>query len=365
MKSLEGPVKAYVHAVPLAICLMILSVALVRPSHNFDTLFYVASAQHGTLEQIHQRTYALVQEAVPPVTWRDLTGGSELNSDLYANPWDFAQQIPFYSTKPLYILSVQGLSSLGLGPVRATIWISVFSAAIIALVIWLWIGRYASGWQHALLSSAVMFTPAFWRLARLSSPDSLATALLLASFYGVIEKRKVIAPSILTLLSIFARTDCLIWAGTLFLLMLMLGRIRLLDGVLLSALAVASYLLIDKVGGAYPWTTLFYSTCVIQPLAPANTVIHVSARDYLAQIVKVLLSRESDFFLVYGFLAALALRHEPWRRPVALLLVAVAIHVLAMPVLFIRYLALPYLIFAIGASTSCFSKESAFNPIGP
>ena len=80
-----------------------------------------------------------------------------------ANPWHFAEQLPFYSIRPLYIELLAGIHRLGATYFQATRLVSSIALALIGLPIFLWMRASVTGpaWRVALLSGLLLLTPPF------------------------------------------------------------------------------------------------------------------------------------------------------------------------------------------------------------
>ncbi|MFC1461800.1 hypothetical protein ACFLQR_04705 [Verrucomicrobiota bacterium] len=128
------------------------------------------------------------------------------------NPDHFCQQLPFYQIRPLYLSLVYLLLKIGVPIVTSTVLISVVSAVLTALIVLLWISKHISRIYAALISFFLVIASGLFNVARLSTPDTLSSAIIFFSFFLLIEKRSLNIACSLMVLSLFARTDNVILA---------------------------------------------------------------------------------------------------------------------------------------------------------
>jgi len=170
------------------------------PGHNGDLGYYIACVIEKSEgpRNLFQKTSDVLLKELPP---QEFTRHHErlMNSD--------PGILDFYRVKPVYILLITLLHSLGFS--------YIFSTLIPSLLSYLGIGLLTFRWASlvlqpvlALLSSMLimMLYPAI-TLARLSTPDALSHLVLLGSLYSIYFGKKIFLPVLLLLLSVLIRMD--------------------------------------------------------------------------------------------------------------------------------------------------------------
>ncbi len=300
-------------AIYLLIAAVVTAWGALKPSYDWDVLGYMAAAlswEQTDKKQIHDNVYAFAQMAMPEETYRELTTQGSYRQDMYANHAHFAQQIPFYSIRPLYVACLYLLHKLGINLAQAAAVISALSYFLMAVILLLWITKYIDGVCGVGLPLLLILSPPMLMTARLTTPDALSAAMLVTAIYVLAEKRWLIGFGLLMLLSIFVRTDNIIYALILFSYLVLFGKHRLalsLPGfTLFVAAAVLSYLTINLAAGNYGWSTVFHHTLVQFINDPAEHSFTISLPAYLKALrsgLSLLVGGSMVIFLFFGLLA--------------------------------------------------------------
>ncbi len=293
-----------------------------NPHYNWDMIPYIAQARmfkEHDVRIIHAQIYAEIRKEVPSDKYDELTGaaGVKANSELYRsdmarNYLHFAEQLPFYSTKPLFVMCVYVLHGLGFGVVQATLIPSLVGYVILALLVFEWVGHFTGGFYRLACASLIAFSAPVLLLPRLPTPDSLSTALVLLALYFLLEKQSAAVCSGLLLLSLYARTNNIVIAVFVlgYLALWAKGSIRLnyLQGGLLLTVCMASVSAINHFSGFYGWATLFHQSLLGLLNTPGESLVHVSVRAYLVALKQGLFfSTFTGFLSQFVFLGVLAL----------------------------------------------------------
>lgn len=345
----------------LIICVAV-AVCLKKPHYNWDILGYVAvalSTETNDPRVLHARSYETVKEVIPPDAYADLVDPAvPFREKMASDPEAFRQVVPYYRIRPLYNLAVWLLYKAGANAASVTVWVSVVAYGVLALLLYFWMSRHLDGLLCLGVSSLCVLSGPLLEVGRLSSPDAFSAAILVASLYAVAVGRPPWIAAALGFLSIFVRSDNVVFAG---LLILWLWLNRTADRRLHSALAIAllvvssvSYLLINKLAGHYGWSTVFYHSFVEKVYTPEQMQVSVSPVAYAKALVRqgVVSVRDSTFALMalLGMLGwMLARRQASLAARVHLQLMVVAavsivVHFLAFPVLWDRLFVAPYVL---------------------
>lgn len=283
-----------------------------NPHYNWDMIPYIAQARmykEHDFRAIHAEIYAEVRKEVPSDKYDELMGTAGVaansavyRSDMARNYLHFAEQLPFYSTKPLYVMCIYALQAAGFGAVQATLIPSLVAYLILALTVFEWVGHFAGGFYRIVCASFIAFNAPVLLLPRLPTPDSLSTALVLLALYFLLERQSAVVCSGLLMLSLYARTNNVVLAGLVigYLALWAKGSIRLsyLQGGVSLGVCMASVSAINHFSGFYGWATLFHQSLVGLLNTPGESLVHISVRTYLATL------RQGLFFSLFnGFLS--------------------------------------------------------------
>jgi hypothetical protein len=276
---------------------LLLSVWIVlQPQYTWDLLGYIGSSIDSTDAKVIHKT---VFDAIKPVSsGAEIQVDNPYRVDVAANPYHFAEQLPFYSIKPVYVELVKVAHHTGMPFPRAAISISAASNFLLATILWLWLGSYLGGWVLAGACSLVMLSPNILALARWATPDCLATAVAAFGLYLILERKKYFWGCALLVVNVWIRTDALVLAGIAFAVLYLCRKIDAVEFASLSILALASYFTINHFSGTYGWAALFYNSFLGGLTAPGEAVLHFSRSAYMHQVV-----RGSFVWLIYGSFA--------------------------------------------------------------
>jgi hypothetical protein len=296
----------YIQIPYLAFFLLLSLWAIRQPHYTWDLLGYVGSSIDTTdAKQLQRAAFDSIRNAPSD---EDIRVDNLYRADLATNPYHFAEQLPFYSIKPVYVVLIKALHRTGLPFQKSAVAVSAISNFVLALLLWYWLAPYLSGLPLALVCTLIMLSPNILVLARGTLPDCLATVVAALGFYLILEKRSYFWGSVPLLLDVWIRTDALILAGIVFAALLLLGKLDVPQFLLLSVSALASYFAINHFAGSYSWPILFYNSFLGGVPAPGEAVIHVSRSAYLHQVVRgAYLWLISGGFALYILLGALAI----------------------------------------------------------
>ena len=283
--------------VPYLAFFLLLSVwSVMQPQYTWDLLGYIGSSVDSTdPKAIHRAVF----DAIRPISSSpEIQVDNPYRVDVAANPYHFAEQLPFYSIKPVYVALVKLTHRAGLPFPQAAVSISAAANFILAALLWLWLGSYLGGWSLPAACTLIMLSPNILSLSRWATPDCLATAVAAIALYLILERNLAFWGSALLIVNVWIRTDALVLAGIVFATLLLLRKLDVPQFASLSMLALASYFTINHFSGNYGWAVLFYNSFFGGVPAPGEAVLYFSSRAYLHQIV-----RGSFLWLVYGSFA--------------------------------------------------------------
>ncbi|MGI9250103.1 MAG: hypothetical protein ACR2PR_02750 [Pseudohongiellaceae bacterium] len=162
----------------LVLASALLAYSTINPNYNWDMIGYVASAYNYLGmegQELHEKTYADVQSATDETEFAKLTAqDDDYRRTLYSDPEALAQQV-HYKTRLIYV-SLTILISFLVGTMSAATWIiSAIAGAITLILLSQLIIRERL--TLFLLFPIILAAAGLRELARLSTPDMLATML--------------------------------------------------------------------------------------------------------------------------------------------------------------------------------------------
>jgi hypothetical protein len=311
--------------VPYLLFFLLLSVWAVRqPHYTWDLLGYVGCAVDSTnAKEIQGAAFAAIRNAPSD---EGIRADNSYRADVTANPYHFAEQLPFYSIKPVYVELIKILHRAGIPFEKSAAVISAVSNFLLAVLLWQWLSVYLSGWSLAASSTLIMLSPNVLALSRWTTPDCLATLVASLALYLILERKAYFWGSSLLLIDVWIRTDALVLAGVVFAVLVLSRKLDVAQFASLSSLALASYFTINHFAGSYSWPALFYNSFMGGLVAPGETVIHLSRFAYVHQIVRGvfvwLIEGSFALYLLLGGLAVWLNRSSSYSRMIGAVLAA-------------------------------------------
>ena len=348
--------------IPYLCFFLLLSVWAIRqPHYTWDLLGYVGCAVNSTDPRvIHDVAFDAIRDAPSD---EDIRADNPYRKDVAANPYHFAEQLPFYSIKPVYVALIKVLHQAGMPFQKSAVAISAASNFLLAVLLWQWLAAYLSGWSLAAACTLIMLSPNILVLSRWATPDCLATLVAAVAFYLILERKSYFWGSALLLLDVWVRTDALVLAGIVFAVLLITRKLDIMQFAALSLLALGSYFTINHFAGNYGWPALFYNSFLGGLTAPGETVIHFSWSAYVHQWVRGaflwLISGSFALYLLLGGLAISLNRSSMYSFMCAAVLAARALSYLLYPNGDQRYTAVLFVLIPVFLVIGIRSKTSA------
>ena len=233
-----------------------------HPEWNLDGLFYSALAlpSSGDSVSVHNEIYSRLEQEVPQPQAKALTDGSGYREHLHERPSAFVAQLPFYSSKPLYVWTVRALIACEVGALRAPYVASALAFLALALVL-PWFARRAGATAPAALafSAVAIASPPFRELGALATPDAASTVLFTL---GAAISLSSIAAVIPLSLGVLARPDVAILAWGVLVARWMADptwRSAFVATLMAGAIGAAAVLVVSATD-AYGWSVIMQHT---------------------------------------------------------------------------------------------------------
>jgi hypothetical protein len=282
--------------------------AVLQPQYTWDVVGYVgASIDSTNPESIYQQTFSAMKPILSNAANTEVQPNNPYRADVAANPYHFAEQITFYSIKPVYVDLIRGFHRAGLSYPKSAVAISAVSSFALAVLLWLWLSPYLAGLPLVACCTMIMLSPNILGLVRWATPDCLATFIAALGFYLILERKVYFWGCAVLMCDIWVRTDALVLAGVIFFVLWVRAKLDFPQFASLCILSLGSYFAINHFAGNYGWPVLFYNSFLGGVTAPGEIVIHVSKSAYIHQIVRGaymwLISGSFALYLLLGGLA--------------------------------------------------------------
>jgi hypothetical protein len=263
-------------------------------------------------EALHHATFADIESSVPTDVFAELTTSSDYRIAIAASPVQFVQQLPFYTTKPLYPVLMTAVANFGTTLTAASVIVSRAAYCLVGVLCLLWLSRHYGPLAAAVATALLVSTPIVLDLSRFSTPDALSTLVLLGGTFLLLESRLPRVALAVLVLSILVRPDNVLFVVTLAAIgLLRWDRAR---GTWATAIVLAGlvYSALSAYSGDYGWPTLLYHGFVERLLEPATAEVEIGTLDYLAILARgshpVVMNRLSYSFLLFVLLNLVTLR---------------------------------------------------------
>ncbi len=296
---------------------------------DIDLLGYagnVALSDTGDATQAHRMVY---REALTPhLRGLDTDERQGRVMRRRASDSDYsALYLPYFSIKPLYVLTMEAVHKFGVSVVDSSRLVSALSYFAVAVVVWL----YTRSWLGLL----ILVIPETLVLGQANEPDGMSASLLLLGLWMLFLKRRDLG--LLPLfLALWVRPDnfilCLLALGVL----VFQQRLEIGKAAVLFLLCVGSQVLISHY--AYGWRELYAHTFLG---AEPGTAAVFGLRDYLHAFTKGVIDLLHSTVPVFALLGLVCFpRVEPGLRQVlAIVVVFSGVRFVMFPSYEVRYYA--------------------------
>ena len=290
------------------------------PYYDWDLVAYTGAAialhEQGA-KAIQTQAYDALRSELPKDDYADIANGSEFRHNVAGNADHFIQQLRFYRIRPLYIRILAGMHWLGIGYVKATRMLSATSVALIGLLLFIWTRRYVEERAAAACIPLLLIAPVLFTSARTGTPDALSAFLLLLGTFELLEDKRLSLGIVLLLLSLFLRTDNVMFLVLLFAGFAIMSRTPRERAIAIASaiLSIAIVLGVNHFERTYSWSVLMQNTS--NPIVnPAEINPKFSVRDYFAALHDVVDDARETSVMVFPFIATVVLFSE--RTPIRL-----------------------------------------------
>ena len=262
------------------------ALGFLKPYKNWDMVAYAGSAiswQEREQAVIYQRTMQDVKQAVSGRQYKEITENA-----LSKDPGNFIQNLPFYTSKPVYVAGVWLTRAMGLTRTyAAATWVlSALSFACFAILLLGWRPEYIhrSVWLLVLAAFCWFGNHPLSIMARFSTPDSMALIPIFGAFLSLFRLKHPRLGIALILFAILIRPETAVLAVMLaaicFMMEKSLAPLTWTQSAVMGISAIILFFLIQKLFGGYGYQKFFYYTYVRIIPNPADVEVHLTLADY-------------------------------------------------------------------------------------
>lgn len=194
------------------------------------------------------------------------------SSSVMDSPEHLAELEPLYAIRPLYVQILVLTTKITGSPQKAINLTSAVSLFLVALMVAAITGKY-------LYSGLLVLTPGILTAGRIGTPDALSALAILIAYFAVCKNR-MFTGSLLLMLSIWIRTDNVLFVLAMLVWLLYERKLKFFDASALGTIGVVSVFFIDSIAGNYGWKVLFHYS-FIGGKYPAMIASNVDFMDYV------------------------------------------------------------------------------------
>ena len=237
--------------------LFVLYFAIDRPIYNTDIVGYVASVYELiglSGDALKDAVYDDVKNAAPHI-YSHYAG-----TKLYEDPSALQQQTPFFKIRYVYVWITYALGQLTGSFSQATVLISAVSGFLIVLISGILFWNAGSGIAFLFVPPAIILGSTL-TLSRITTVDALAALVAVFLCALILTKRHITTAFLIALLPLF-RTDYIIFALAICVILFLRGRSRL--AVLSIFFALLTYFAVNHFAENYGYAVIFNYTFIDQ-----------------------------------------------------------------------------------------------------
>jgi hypothetical protein len=201
-----------------------------KPEYNWDILPYMALSMEtpsADFKTVHSNIFGIAKTELPVNKYAGLVDSASAYKHITATEAVvFQHELGFYRTRPIFVWLIRFLHWVGFSLTKATVLPSVLSFFLTGVMLFFRVvktpppappllkRREGGDYIHIvslLFCSLIMISPFMVNTARLSTPDMLTAFFLLAACWCLLEKKSVPIVSVLFLLALLSRYDCILF----------------------------------------------------------------------------------------------------------------------------------------------------------
>lgn len=252
--------------------LIFLSVIIIinglnKPTYNFDRLFYmglVLNLEHISYERSHKIVINEFKKKLNNQEFKNKFNSCDYNRNILNNSKSYIQQIPLYTTKPLYVILYYLTYKISGKILESGVYLNVFFYLLTYFLFLFIIYQYVDFLLGSFLAFFIFCNPMSLNVLSYGTPDVVATFFVLLFSYSVFfRSRNIIFIIFSILLMIFSRNDNVIFSFFSILFLYIFKKVSIKESLLIIFFVFVSYFLSLKVfDDYYGFYTTYHHTFI-------------------------------------------------------------------------------------------------------
>lgn len=261
----------------------------LNPIWNWDVLGYAASVESLTesdVNVIHANVYTALKDSVSEHVWVELTESTQYRKVMHDDAEAFAQQIPFYKIRILFVLLMFAMTKLGIEILNTAHLLSAAFFSLGTLIYYLSLRKFAHSYLWLLLPAMLYTFTHELQISQQGLVDSFSYFWMALVAYAFVNNRSWLY--LLIAMLVLVRTDLIMLTALIFGFSWFIAPGHRKRIVLWGMVTATLYLAINKWAGNYGWHALFYFVFVTDMSAshPENySNYQVTAAEYLKHLI--------------------------------------------------------------------------------
>lgn len=270
--------------------LLLNSIFIFRnPWVDWDIVSYIWNVKYvenKNIEEIHKDTYKELREYLDEKRYDIIKWANQYRKDVFKEPEAFYDIMPFYNIKFIYIYSIYGLSQLGLSIIHSILAVSIISYLVFSSILFFIFWRELVKQPIFVLPLYLLtFSSPIIIAARSTTPDMFWAVLLLIWVFLILKKQAIWGILVL-ILSLWVRTDNIIFIWVLLFYMKFFGyweyKINWKFFIGGSILALGFYKWINSYFHNFWYWTLYYNSFIEAIPYPSSFDIVITMKQVFA-----------------------------------------------------------------------------------
>lgn len=259
-----------------------------NPWFDWDIVSYIWNVKYienKNIEEVQKETYDELKEYLDEWRYKTILWANQYRKDVYNEPEAFLDIMPFYNIKFIYIYTTYFFNKLWLWIIDAILAVSLLSYIAFCVILYFIFKKEIEKYPLLFFVFYLLsFSSPIIIAWRSTTPDMFGAVMLLLWVF-LILKKQIIPWIIVLILSLWVRTDNIIFIGVLLFYMKFFAeksfKIGYFTFIIWSIAALGFYKWINTYFDNFWYWKLYYNS-FIEPISyPSTFVPDISLRDVL------------------------------------------------------------------------------------
>lgn len=269
--------------------LIIVYSGLNKPSYNFDRLFYmgvVLKMSKISPEESHVIVINEFKNKLNKEEFRNTFTSSNYNKIILESKESYQQQLPLYTTKPLYLYFYYVVYTITGKILESGIYLNIFFYLLTYLLFFKILCRYINFLLSAFLALFTFCNPLSLDVLSLGTPDVVASYfILLCVYFSIINFKNILYVIISLVLMIFTRNDNVVFSLFFFIFLYISNKISKVEILLTVFFTLISFFFSYKIfDDYYGFSTTYYHTFITLLSYPKSFHAEIGIKEMLGII---------------------------------------------------------------------------------